>query len=220
MKLATVDEALASAGLASRTGSNTQMIDAALETATSQLATSIGTTFDREERIDYFGRNLRNFGSSNSPEFVCNLTNGFIDGAAKVWIATAESVTELGIGMVKTSDANAERLSALRYEVDAEKGRMRLYSTGILCSLRRAVAVRYVSGFVDTAGIAQEVPDGLKQAAIMVALRILRITPPTKPKALHEDARALGMVGIASYANMKRSFLRGAYPEYTEDKTA
>lgn len=222
MKLATVDEALASAGLVDRAGSNTGMIDAALETATSQLSTSIGTSFNRVEYTDYFGRNLINKGDANYPEFVCNLTQGFLDPneTPKVYMADSEAVAEAGIGIVKVNDDNVTKLNNLRYSFDMQKGRVIVYRIDILRTLRRALAVRYICGFEETekdSGIYQGVPEVLKQAAIMSALRILRITPAPKPKINDRASKdELGRVAASSYASLVRSFLQGAYPESAE----
>lgn len=221
MKLASVDEALELAGMKERAGTNTGSTESALELATSRLANSLGTTFEYEERTDYFSAGLINSGSTSKPEYVMNLTKGFVslldNRSVDVFVAGSES-SESGIGIVKVSDSNVSKMSSVRFVTQLQKGRVILYWGDVFAQYRRTVAVRYTSGFkADTSGVAKGVPEQLKQAALMETLRIIRVAPPVKPKVNDRSSKdELGRMSEATYSSMIRSFLRGANPEMSE----
>jgi hypothetical protein len=220
MKLANAADTLALAGLLERAGSNTAAVEMALETVTSQLASSIHTDFDRAERTDYFGVGVRNIGTRSSPQYILNLTQGFLDANedVSVYAADIESATEDDVGIVRVTDSNVSKLSELKYSVDAQKGRVFVYYPDVIVGLRRTVAVRYTAGFAEgDDGVATGVHPKVKHAAMILALRMLRVGSGPRPKTKDEfNITDLSYSARDVYASLIRSFLTGAIAESSE----
>jgi len=197
-----------------------------LLSATSQLENLIGTSFVREDRVDYFGC-VKNLGNSSEPHYLLNLTNSILDIKETVKVF----VTSDGLPMttVVGSSANVTAVDSANFEVNYKNGRLDVYLTSDLYGYshkRRSIAVRYTSGFVQTPadvpfGIATpaQVPAALKDAAMTMAIRAMRASTAPKPKVnTLESRKELSAIARSLIASFIRTRMMGDNPQGTEIK--
>lgn len=217
MMLAAASEVLAQLGLAESAGAPSTAA-AALKSATVLVERQIRTPLEALNVTDIFGSDVhRTSGTPTSPEYMLNLSRGFINPEFPVRVYY--STTQQPIASV--TDSHVARLPDDEYEIDFTYGRVRLYTTRVLWEgRRRRVAVRYSAGFeCDENGLAQNVPADLAQGAILLAAITMRNSNSPRPKTdrtLEAQNAALRAQVDTMLSGYTRSLMVGAAPEFTD----
>jgi hypothetical protein len=201
-------------GLKERAGSQST-VNSALEQATSQIENYIGTSLERSTRVDYFGLNLRNLGSTAQPSYVLNLSAGYIDTTANF----AVYVSSDGLPIESIGAANATLVDGISYAIEAKKGRVHLRTTLPSGYCDRLIAITYTCGFeVDDDGNAKDVPRELRESAISVAARIARghSGTPLKSNSLREFQAEMRRAATSILSNCIKPRMAGNDPDMTE----
>jgi hypothetical protein len=220
VKLATEEAVINRMGLTARVGTESSS-DSGLLAATTQIENTIGTSFAREDRVDYFGC-VYNVGSQSQPEYLLNLTNSILDVNERVRLYVTSDGTP--IKAVTGIDANVTLIDPSLYEVNRKQGYVNFYADSSFANanVRKSIAIRYVSGFdvnADDVANPDQVPNAIQEGAITLAIKIMRGSSAPKPKIgqnLLYSQQELMSMAHAQIANFIRTRLRGDHPAATE----
>jgi len=219
MLLATPDEVVARNGMQQGTAAFVTHAEAALHSATAELEARLGYSFQRAERIDYFGGCYSNDGSSTSPLVRLNLTGSFVDPNATFEVYQSTN----GQRIAAIADANSLLLDPEEeeYAVELITGRAVLFFAPALAEFRRSMAVHYTHGFVASGEYYGGVPDGLKEAAISLAIGAMRaFSAPNGKVDITAVSDAMHRIRVTQVNQYIRSRMVGNNPQFTEVVTA
>lgn len=177
MILTEEQEVLDLVGQAQRVGNNSTA-KTNLRHATTQIENHLGTSLVRTERVDYFGCPTNIKGPLETPAYILNLTQGFLDAAQPFEVFYSSD----GEPILDIADANAELQTADAYDVNYDLGRVTLYGTTEIPTIPfRSIAIHYTAGFeVDDHEIAQNTPLALRSSAASLAANNMRVHSPNQ----------------------------------------